>query len=267
LLTICRGNLAALFGSLERFGEAEKLFRLNLDFWEGLAARHPEIPDLRSKLALTYRSLFAIYTVTGRPAEAEQAIHHAAELRRKLVEDFPSTPHPRAELGVALHLLAECALRRGDVTAARRLMDEAIGHTRKALDATPENPIWLGYLRAAYATRAEVFLRLGDPDQAAQAVTALTKLPSADARDWVRAGSLLAGCAVLVERNSALASDQRRRRAQAYANQAIESLREAIRKGYRDRAFLEKDPSWVGLRLRSDFRELLNRIGDPAQPR
>jgi serine/threonine protein kinase len=240
-LALYRSNLAVLYGNLNRFGEAEKLFRLNLDLWEGLAAHHPEILDYRSKLALTYRHLYQICTDTGRPAEAEQALRRAAELRRKLVEDFPSTPHFRAELGAALHLLAECALRRGDLTEAHRLVDEAIGQTRKVLDVSPENPIWLGHLRAEHATRAAVFLRLGDPDQAAQAVTALTKLPSADAQDWVRAGSLLAGCAVRVERDTALASDQRRRQARAYADQAIESLRQAIRKGYRDRAFLETE--------------------------
>ena len=65
-----------------------------------------------------------------------------------------------------------------------------------------------------------------------------------------------------------MASDRRGKQARAYADQAIGYLREAIRNGYRDRAFLEKDPSLAVLRLRSDFRGLLDGIvADRVQPK
>jgi tetratricopeptide (TPR) repeat protein len=266
-LAISRQNLAALFGTLRRFEEARELFRRIVDFWEGLVALHPEVPDYRSKLALAYRNLSHACRDTGRPAEAEQALRRAAELRRKLAEDFPNTPHNRAELGYYLSRLAECALRRGDAAEARPLVEESIKQLQQALSATPENPGWLGYLRDAHTTRAEVFLGLGQPDEAARLITALTELPSADARDWLRAGSVLARSAAMVEKDDAPAGDRRRQQARAYADRAIACLREAIRKGYRDRTSLETDENLAVLRPRGDFKELLDGIAERGQPK
>ncbi len=116
-----------------------------------------------------------------------------------------------------------------------------------------------------HATRAEVFLGLGDPHEAARSATALTEFPSADARDWLRAGSILARSAVLLEKDNATAGDERRRQAKDYADRAIACLRQSIRKGHRDRASLEADDNLAVLRPRADFKELLDGIVPPAR--
>jgi eukaryotic-like serine/threonine-protein kinase len=266
-LALSRQNLAVVFSVQKRFAEAESLLRLSLDVYKELAVRQPQTSDFLSKQALVYRNLHDLYKDTGRWAEAEEVLCRAAELRRKMLEIIPSDAHQRAELGDALAKMADCALRRGDMTEGRRLVDEAISHTRQAVDANPENPTWLGRLRDEHASRAEVCVRLGNPDEAAQAVTALTKVPSTGAQDWLRAGSILARCAILVDSNNAMADDRRRQQSRAYADQAIKYLRQAVRNGYRDRAFLDSDPSLTVLRPRNDFKQLLDGIVERGQPR
>jgi hypothetical protein len=61
----------------------------------------------------------------------------------------------------------------------------------------------------------------------------------------------------LADQDAQLSAGQRRETVQEYASRAVERLREAIRRGYKDLAFLQKDPGLDVLRPRDDVQKLL----------
>jgi hypothetical protein len=78
--------------------------------------------------------------------------------------------------------------------------------------------------------------------------------PRADA---YAAACALADCIPIVEKDANLEAAKRRVEAKFYADEAVKILRDAVAKGYRDAAHIEKNTSFDPLRARDDFKTLL----------
>jgi hypothetical protein len=63
-----------------------------------------------------------------------------------------------------------------------------------------------------------------------------------------------------------LPEGKRKELAQSYADRAVEALRQAVARGYKDAAHLKKDPDLDPLRGRDDFRKLLAEVEAAAKP-
>ena len=70
----------------------------------------------------------------------------------------------------------------------------------------------------------------------------------------------------LAERDSRLAEGQRKERAQAYADRAMATLRQAVQNGYKDAAHMKKDTDLDPLRSRLDFQKLLKELEVKVAP-
>jgi hypothetical protein len=64
-------------------------------------------------------------------------------------------------------------------------------------------------------------------------------------------------CLQFIQRAWAGSAAERTRRAEYYGGRAVEYLRRAVEKGYRDAAALQKEKKWEPLRGRGDFRKLV----------
>jgi tetratricopeptide (TPR) repeat protein len=254
---IARNNLGVTLENQGRLTEAEALFRQNLVVWEKLAAADPVNVNYRSKQALALDNLAGIWEKTGRKPEAEQALRRSVSLRSNLAKDFPNTPHYLSELGDEVGRLANLVSNRGDHGEARRLQQQLIVHRQALLALVPTDPASLTRARDGYVALVETLIRLGAHDDATKTVSELVLVPPGSGPDRVRAAGLLARCVPLANDDAKLPDVRRAERARAYADRAVELLREAIKRGHRDFEALKTDHDFDALRSRADFRGLL----------
>jgi tetratricopeptide (TPR) repeat protein len=252
-----RSNLAGALLEGGRLEEAEAVLRRNLEFWEKRGNTDSSNFNYTSKQALTLENLAYVVEKRGRRPEAEQAFRRAAELRLTMTKHFPNTPHHIGALANLLGRLAAYASDRRDFAEARRLREQALANRRAALALAPKNAEYQSSTRMACADLAETLVRQGAHEDAAKTIAEFVALSPTSGPECVRAASLLARCVPLATADTRLADARRADRAGAYAERAVELLREARKQGQKDDNVLRSDHSFDVLRTRADFRELL----------
>jgi hypothetical protein len=153
--------------------------------------------------------------------------------------------------------LAELARARKDYAAARRLLEDASGPVQKALDAKPDHP----FFRAVYCDNrpllAMTLLDLGDHTAAATAAGDLARVACDPAGDPYKAATFFARCMPLAEADTKLPEAQRKEVARSYGDRAVQALRQAVAKGYKDGNQVKKDKDLDPLRQRDDFKTVV----------
>jgi hypothetical protein len=244
-----------LIEDLGELDESEQIQRINLKFWEDLAASQPANPDYRSKTALTLESLAALLEKTGR--STEEVLRRAAHLRSLLTKDYPNTPYHFGKRAGSLSALAKLAIARGEFAEARRLLDESLNVRRAALALTPGNTEFVQAVATCFNELLELLIRLKDHQSATKLLSEQSSLAPGSGEVSFRAGSVLARCAALAAADRELPEVKRTELARSYADRAIAMLREASQKGHRDFEALRNDRSFESLRARPDFASLL----------
>jgi tetratricopeptide (TPR) repeat protein len=252
-----RNNLAVSMENLGRLDEAEKIHRQNLEVWQALAAKDPSVIDYRSKTALALENLCSVLKKMSRKPEAEQSIRRSAELRLALTKVMPDSPYNYETLAKNLVTLANLVSERGDLVETRRLQEQAIASSRKALAFNSRNNSYVTLVRDGRAALAETLIKMGEHAAANKTIAELVNDSPEPAPDRFRAAALLARCATLANEDKRLSEARRVEMASTYAGGAVELLREALKRGYRDEEWLVCDHSFDTLRTRADFREVL----------
>jgi eukaryotic-like serine/threonine-protein kinase len=264
LLAVTRGNLAGALSVLGRQEEAEEVLRANLTFWEKMLTQSSD-KDARSKLALTVVNLGLVLREAGKLQRAEEAFRRAVDLQQKLADDFPRVPYRHAVLAVALDSLAGLLVTRGELAEAQRLFELSVRHQKTRQELEPNATAALQDLCKTYFTLAETLLRARDHTTGARRAVELSSLAPSSQETQVKAASLLARCATVVERDTGLPAIKRREAAQEYATRAVELLGKAVKDGLPSLESVEKDRSFDGLRSRSDYQKLLQRLTNPNE--
>jgi hypothetical protein len=93
--------------------------------------------------------------------------------------------------------------------------------------------------------------------RAVQDIRSLGWNPPIDAYHGVRS---LARCVPIAQELKQLDAAQREAAARLYADEAMEMLRDAVAKGWKDVVQIKKDTDLDSLRQREDFQQLLNEL-------
>jgi tetratricopeptide (TPR) repeat protein len=257
-------NLAISLENDGRLDEAERTYRRNLELWQGLAAGDPSNSDYRSKMALSAENLSVVLGKLGRTAEAEQGLRRVVDLRSGLTKDFPNTPYHFSRLGDALAGWAKLVADRGDLTLARQLQEQAIASKRRALTLAPRDGNLPQHLKDHHTALIETLIRMRAHEDAARTVAEFVALAPGSGPESLRAASFLARCVPPAEADTHLADSRRADLAKAYADRAVELLRQAVKSGSANVVALRGDRSLEALRSRADFQALL--AGSAATP-
>jgi serine/threonine-protein kinase len=264
-LAATHANLAILLATTGRPQEAEAAFRDTRVVQKALAAEYPGVPQYRQELARTHNGLGIILKDAGRPKEAEAADADALDILKALATEYPAVPQYQADLANTLEGLAELARGRKDYPAARRLLEAAEPYLHKALEANPRDPFYRAVLRDCRQELAATLLDLGEHAGAAEAAADLARVAADPAGDAYKAAGFFARCVPLAGKDAKLPEAQRKELAQSYGDRALEALRQALAKGYKDAAHMKKDPDLDPLRGRDDFKKLLGEL-EAAKP-
>jgi serine/threonine-protein kinase len=250
-------NLGTVLSRTGRPQQAEASYRAALDIQKALAGNFPAMPSYSNALATTHLNLGILLRDTAQPQEAEAAYRDALDVYKRLATDFHAVPEYQNDVGNTLDELAELARRRKDYPAARRLLEEAEPYLKKALDTNPHHPFYREVYSDTRRVLAATLLELGEHAAAAEAAAELARVAYDPAHDAYKAACFFARCIPLAEKDAKLPEARRKELAQSYGDRAVQALRQALAKGYKDAAHIQKDTDLDSLRGRDDFRKLL----------
>jgi tetratricopeptide (TPR) repeat protein/tRNA A-37 threonylcarbamoyl transferase component Bud32 len=266
-LAMTYGNLGNLLRDAGRLREAGEAWHHGLALLRRLVEDYPGVAQYRRGLAVIGNNLGVLLQTTGRPQEAEGAYKEAMTALESLAAAFPAEPDYRADLANTKDNLAELLGSRRDYPGARRLLEDARRHLQKALDANPRNPFYRAVLRENRQLLATTLLELGEHAGAAAAAADLALVAREPAGDAFKAAGFFARCIPLAEKDTKLSEVRRKELAKSYGDQAVEALRQAVARGYKDAAHLKKDRDLDPLRGRDDFKRLLAEVEAAARPK
>jgi serine/threonine-protein kinase len=273
-----RGNLQLKSG---RGADAEQSYAEALRLYEPLAKDHPEVTKYRDSLAATYNNLGYVQQDSGRDGEAERSYGEALRLLEPLAKAHPDVPEYRVSVGGTYVNLGNLRTGLGQTEAALSWYAKGIETLQAAPAVGPNHAKARLCLRNAYEGRANALslltrhaeaardwhraleldngpdrpyfrlqravslARAGDHAQAFSEANALAEVTDVNALTLYNAACV---CSLA---SAAVKNDDR------YAARAVELLRQAVAKGYKDVEHLKKDPDLDSLRGRDDFKQLL----------
>jgi len=256
-LATSRANLGLLFNQLGQRRDAETEYRTALAIRQELADSYPAVPEYRQELARVHNNLGILLEELDQRPQAEAQYRIALVLRQKLAGESPNVPDYQSELGGTLNNLAIVLSGRGELVEARQHLERAIDHQHKALQTTPRHPTYRLFLRNHHHLLSDVRLRQGDHAAAVEAVGQLARVRPEVAKDAYDAACFLARAIPLAEKDVKSPEVIRKNLAMSYGDQAVEYLRMAAKKGFRDAEWIKKDKALDPIRTREDFQQLL----------
>jgi tetratricopeptide (TPR) repeat protein len=245
--------------------EAEAAYRAALKLQGELAAQHPAVLEYRRDLAKNHHNLGILLAELDQRAEAEAAYRAALKLQEELAAQHPAVPDYHIELADTLSLLADLLRKQQHYPQARALLEQAEPHLQTALKTNPSHPFYHQAHRYNRHALALTLTGLGEHAAAARVAEQLAGLGVAPADDAYYAACIFALCVLVAEKDAQLPEAERPKQARAYADRALELLRRAIAKGFKDAAHMKKDKDLESLRDRADFQKLLQDLEDKAK--
>src|SRR5262249_31129324 len=144
---------------------------------------------------------------------------------------------------------------RGDFMAASELLDEAQAYHQAALKANPKNRVYRKFYTIHLYYRVKALAGLRDQAAAMGEAEKLRDLGWDPADNAYQAACALAWCVPIVAQDQMVPLEQRQKQAGTYANRAMDLLREAVARGFKDVPLMKKDTDLGPLRQRADFQK------------
>jgi tetratricopeptide (TPR) repeat protein len=237
--------------------EAEKDCDQALSIQRQLAADFPARPEFRQELAKSHNSRGIVLRAVGRLQEAEKDYDQALGIQKQLAADFPNRPDLHNDLAGTCVNLANLHQRQGDWAAAKRLLLEGRPHHLAALKTNPRNPTNRQFYRNHLIVLTLVQAGLLEQEDAVRSAETRRDLGWNAPADAYDAACGLSRCIPIVAKHAKLDNTQRQEAARFYGDAAMKLLRDAVSKGYKDVARMQKDTALDPLRQREDFQKLV----------
>jgi tetratricopeptide (TPR) repeat protein len=250
-------SLGVTHRAARRFPEAMEAFDKAVAVGQPLVAEFPAVPRYWVGLGMALNNLGILHKNEGRAKEAEAAYREALAVNKRLAADFPTVPDYQNEAAGAMVNLARLLLAGDDSDGARRLLEDAVPYHQAALKANPQSAAYRHYYRNNRWRLTETHLALNDHAAAAKSADEFLRAASDPPRDAYTAARLFANCVRLATQDKRLPEGKRQEVANAYADQAIAALRQAVAKGAKEVAQMSTGTNLDPLRRRADFQTLL----------
>jgi tetratricopeptide (TPR) repeat protein len=266
------GNIGTIHRIGSRWAQARSSLERTRDIFAALARYHPEVTSYRSDLALTHYNLGILQAATKQHAEAIAGFQQARDSLETLAREHPERLDTWHLLGATCHELGSCLEQLGRREEALSAYRQAIAHhghafsqapqgtpfRRDVVEAIGDHHVALARLQAALGRQAEA---LGSLERARRILEAQ---PDLIPNELYRLACLDSLCSALVGggRPSLTTAEEARRR--FLADQAMDTLRRAVRAGFTDLARFREDHDLDPLRARSDFQLLMLDLAFPA---
>ncbi len=241
--------------------DAIAAYRKAMSLWAGLVNEFPANPVHRWRLGMIYSNLGGTFCELKHFEEAEEMIKKALSIRQQFATDFPGVPSYQHDLGITLNNLGAIARDSGKPEKAREHWEAAIRHHWEAVKARPQNNSYREALNESSKNLTRVlFFQMRKHAEAAQSARESLKIFPERGEEYWRLGHVLANCMLLAEKDEQLPPERRKALAQEYADEAVKSLWEAVRRGFSNPNHLRTSNDFNRLRQREDFKKLLAQV-------
>jgi serine/threonine-protein kinase len=251
-------NLGVFQRGSGRRAEAERSCGEARRLYEQLAKQHPDVPEYQARLAEAYNNLGDLQRESGRRAEAERSLGEARRLREQLAKQHPDVPGYRVALGGTYGALGRLQRDSGHARVALDWNAKAIEAFQAALAADPNDAAARYWLRGANWDRAVALAYAGDYTQAVAEANTLAQAKDVSA-DILYDMACVCSLSSAGVKNDAKLADR-------YATRAVELLRQAVAKGWKDIDHLKKDTDLDPLRSRDDYKQLMKEMEPKPKP-
>jgi serine/threonine protein kinase len=237
-------SVANLMSATQRPKEAEAAFRDALALQRQLVAEFPEYTDYLFDLVESQNNLGVLLARIGRSKEAEALWRDALAVRRQLAADHPKDPSYQNDVAGSLVNLAGQHMQRKEFATAVKLLEEARPHHQSALKAGGERRTFREYYYNNLSNLARCYRALGDHARLAATADELARFGYDLPAVIYDAAAYLSHCISLARKDARLDAARREELADDYADRALEQLRQAVERGYRDAARFPNRPQY-----------------------
>jgi serine/threonine-protein kinase len=255
-------QLGLLLEALSRDKEAEPLYREGIRLLQQLAKETPAAVVYRKEQAELWIRVASVLEKSQRWREAEVAYRHAIWLRAQLAYDDPTQVSLVETTANTVWSLARMHQNLKHWKQACAVYERTIQWCLRA----PCSAVASHTLLLSYVGLTDSQVALGNHQGAALTAGKLGKHTEAGRKGLVLAGRYLALCVTLSLKDKELTDAQRRQVGQAYGDQAIAFLRQAIELGWSDVGLLKTDFLLASIRDRKDFQDLIRQLEDKKLP-
>jgi tetratricopeptide (TPR) repeat protein len=254
-------NLGILQSGLNRHDDAQRNYQAAIGITDALVKKHPQTESYRSEVMVYRGNLASLLTALGRWREAQKSWQELAALQRQQLARGDSI-NSRVGLGQTLKSLAQLEADHDQLADAQRSLEEAIRHQRAAVEADSGSATYRKDLARYYFALMDVVLQRGDHAEAVKLEQELEGSRVPQLQEIPRLAALLSKCIKLAGADTRISPEKREELAASYGRQAVELLRQAVRAGYQDVAYLENSKDLEPLRSREDCKKSLDEITD-----
>jgi tetratricopeptide (TPR) repeat protein len=220
---------------------------------EKVAAAHPDVPDYQADLARGYFGLARLYELGGKTAEAQEELRKGTAILQKLTGAHPEVAQYQVDLAENHYLWGFLNKAAGKKAEAEQAFLAALEISKKLVATQPG----MARGREVLASCAVELARMGTHARATAEVDALANDASAPKGDLYDAACVYSLSVAAARKDPKLSPAEREKLAERYASRAVELLRRAMQKGYRDVKNAKADKDLDPLRERPDFKQLL----------
>jgi serine/threonine-protein kinase len=251
------GRLAQTTLQSGRLAESLRHLQQTTALFDKLAQINSEEVDIRFSAARIQYHVNIVRLALGQGPAARAALVRVRQLAEGLVKSNPDNDEYRDLLADACQVLGSLARNDGQLDDAAAAFREGIRHQQAALGRAPECTRYRLGLAGGYEQLTRVLCDLGRPAEAAAAARERRRFAQGDAGELYAVARTLALCIPVVGRGKpALGADEYRQQ-EAYAEEAVACLGQALAAGFAEVERLRTDPDLEALRNREDFRRLL----------
>ena len=288
-LAITQSMLGQLFMNLRMWDAARKELdeachshRRLTELFPAIAAYRMHRANALSSSGLLFMTRGLTTGTAGQLHQATTELQQAADIDRKLADEFPNVQSYQVNLGGNYCNLGILMRVQGKSTESLEWFEKAVKVLTPVHEKEPRDTNAKGFLRNSLRSRAEIYDRTGKHFEAVNDWDKVINLsPTSEqpeqrasrASSRVRAGLVVEAVAEVAELTKSLnwnasqwydfaciyslATSKFADKKQEYAGRAIELLTKAVKAGYKDAAHMATDTDLDPLRNRDDFKKLL----------
>jgi tetratricopeptide (TPR) repeat protein len=262
-LAACYTNLGVANHRTGNETESRRCHERSRDMWRKIVARQPDVPRFQSDLAQSWFNLSVMHGAAGRRDESLTCLREARALQEKVVGTVPDNLDYHSALAGTLNNFALALADGQQFDEAVATCREAIEHQRFAFTRAPEAGRFRRGLNNHYGVLARLLRHLGRPGEAAVASMERRKLWPNDPGELFGLARELAVTAALVGKGKRELTAAEKKERGDILDQAMETLRQAIDRGFQDAKSVREHPDLESLRPRADFQALLSKLKTP----
>jgi tetratricopeptide (TPR) repeat protein len=265
------GELAEVYRQAGRLKQSETLSLRAAHLYQKLTKEFPNEVSYRQNLAAQYHGLGTLYMDRGEPDKAVAPLQEAMDIGEKLVQRTLI-----ANLDVVNHavLLANSYSRmarfengRGRPQAVLAWTDKGIKTLQRVIAVEPRHSQARWVLNDLRIGRAVALAQTGDHARAAKAADEMAREEGLTPIDVYNVACVYSRCSEAAGKDAKLAPARRTALGEHYAGRAVETLRQAVARGFKNVLAIETETDFVPLRKRADFKKLLQELATaPARP-